>query len=511
MQSKKFFIKTKKNTLKFKNFIEKLYDIVYNICMSKIIGIDAGTTSIRSACYDTKTGKLKIVKQKTVDQYYPHLGWVEEDAEEIYLSTLLCLNDALDYSKLKAKGIGITNMRESVVAWDKITQKPLYRSIIWQCRRTKEYCESLTDEDKKLIKDKTGLVVDAYFSASKIRWLLDNVEAVKKALSENRLMVGTIETYLIYRLTEGKSFVTDVTNASRTMLFNIRTLDYDEELLNLFGIPRSILPEIVDNDATVGSYSYQGEVFPICGVIGDQQSALFGQGCLEEGSGKITYGTGMFILFNTGKKVAHSEKGILSTVAYKAGGEVRYALEGSVFNAGTAIQWLRDKMGIISDAKESELLANSVESSDGVRFVPAFTGLGAPNWKPDATGLLTGITRNTTRAHVVRSALEAMAFSARQLFSIMEEESGITLNKIRADGGAAQNGFLMGFQADELGVAVEVPSCTESTVLGAIKLCIKGLGLVDEGGLLKGKTYLPEKSHDEEYYDWLKAVERCVL
>lgn len=479
--------------------------------MSKIIGIDAGTTSIRSACYDTKNGKLKIIKQKSVDQYYPHPGWVEEDAEEIYLSTLLCLNDALDYTKLKAKGIGITNMRETVVAWDKFTQKPLYRSIIWQCRRTKDYCEALAGEAKALIKERTGLVVDAYFSASKIRWLLDNVDAVKDAYSEGRLMVGTIETYLIYRLTGGKSFVTDVTNASRTMLFNIHTLDYDETLLKLFGISRDILPDIVDNDASVGEYVYEGVSFPICGVIGDQQSALFGQNCLQAGTGKITYGTGMFMLFNTGSIITNSKNGILSTVAYKTKDGVCYALEGSVFNAGTAIQWLRDKMGIITDAAESELLANSVEDSGGVSFIPAFTGLGAPYWKPDATGLITGITRSTSRAHIVRAALEAMAFASRQLFSIMEDESGIKLKVIRADGGAAANGFLMGYQADELGVKVEVPASTESTVLGAIKLCIKGLSIDDYTGDGAVKAYEPKNSHDKEYNDWLKAVERCVL
>lgn len=485
--------------------------MVYNINMSKIIGIDAGTTSIRSACYDTKTGKLKIVKQKSVDQYYPRLGWVEEDAEEIYLSTLLCLNDALDYTKLKAKGIGITNMRETVVAWDKFTQKPLYRSIIWQCRRTKEYCEALDESVKRTIKEKTGLVVDAYFSASKIRWLLDNVEAVKEALNENRLMVGTVDSYLIYRLTEGKSFVTDVTNASRTMLFNIKTLDYDEELLKIFGIPREILPDVIDNDAVAGTYDYQGKSFPICGVIGDQQSALYGQGCLKIGTGKITYGTGMFILFNTGSNLTESKSGIISTVGFKVDGKVCYALEGSVFNAGTAVQWLRDKMGIITDAKESEMLANSVKNSDGVSFVPAFTGLGAPFWKPDATGLITGITRNTSRAHIVRAALEAMAFSARQLFSVMEEESGIKLLKIRADGGAAKNGFLMGFQADELSTDVEVPACTESTVLGAIKLCIKGLKIENDFKEEESKVFKPRQSHDEEYKNWLKAVERCIL
>lgn len=478
--------------------------------MSKIIGIDAGTTSIRSAVYDTKTGKLKIVKQKLVDQYYPHPGWVEEDAEEIFLSTLLCLNDALDSTNLKAKGIGITNMRETVICWDKVTQKPLYRAIIWQCRRTKDYCESMPKEQVELIKQKTGLVVDAYFSASKIRWLIDNVPEVKKALDEDRLMVGTVETYLIYRLTRGESFVTDITNACRTMLFNIHTLDYDDELLKMFGIPRSVLPDIIDNDKIAGYYCYQGEKFPICGVIGDQQSALYGQGCLEKGTGKITYGTGMFLLFNTGEKVADSKSGILSTVAYKVDGKVCYALEGSVFNAGSAIEWLKEKLGVITEAKESELLAKSVPDSDGVSFVPAFTGLGAPYWKPDATGLITGITRNTSKAHIVRASLEAMAFSARQLFEIMVAESHIDLKFIRADGGVAKNGFLMGYQADELGVNVEVPASTELTVLGAIKLCLKGLKLDETATFGEIKTYTPKVSHDKEYKNWLKAVDRCI-
>lgn len=479
--------------------------------MSKIIGVDVGTTSIRSACYETKTGKLKIIKQKTVDQYYPQIGWVEEDAEEIYLSTLLCVNEALDCTKLKAKGIGITNMRETVVAWDKITQKPLYRAIIWQCRRTKDYCESMPEEQKKAIKDKTGLVVDAYFSATKIRWLLDNSEEVKLAIEEDRLMVGTVESYLIYRLTGGKSFVTDITNASRTMLFNIHTLDYDDELLSLFGIPRKILPQIVDNDAVVGEYTYGGVNFKICGVIGDQQSALYGQNCLTEGLGKITYGTGMFLLFSTGDKPIYSPSGILTTVAYKVDGKVCYALEGSVFNAGTAIQWLRDKMGLITDSAESELMANSVKDTDGVSFVPAFTGLGAPYWKPEATGLITGITRNTSRAHIVRAALEAMAYSARQLFEIMVEESGIKLQSIRADGGVAKNQFVMAYQADELGCNVEVPKCTESTVLGAIKLCIKGLGISDCNLQDNITIFTPGEKHDKEYNNWLKACERCIL
>ena len=479
--------------------------------MSKIIGIDIGTTSVRSALLNADTGEFSIVKQKTIEQIYPNVGWVEEDAEEIYLSTMLCLNDALEQSSLTAKGIGITNMRETVVAWDKVTKRPLYNAIIWQCRRTKEYCESMPEKDKRLIKEKTGLVVDAYFSASKIKWLIDNVPQVKRALDKNRLMVGTVESYVVYRLTGGKSFVTDVTNASRTMLFNIHTLDYDDELLSLFGVPRSILPEIVDNDAVVGEYNYEGKSFPICGLIGDQQSALYGQDCTTPGSAKITYGTGMFLLFNTGSKIPCSDSGILSTVAYKVDGKPCYALEGSVFNAGTAIQWIRDKLGLITEASESEVMAYSVESTQGVCFVPAFTGLGAPYWKPDATGLITGITRDTGRAHIIRAALESMAFSARQLFALMQQDSGVKLDFIRADGGAAVNKFLMSFQADELGVEVKVPLNPESTVLGAIKLCLKGLGIESKG--LKDQTlvYKPNQPHDNEYKNWLKAVERCVL
>ena len=324
-------------------------------------------------------------------------------------------------------------------------------------------------------------------------------------------MVGTVESYLIYRLTGGKSFVTDITNASRTMLFNIHTLDYDDELLSLFGIPRKILPQIVDNDAVVGEYTYGGVNFKICGIIGDQQSALYGQNCLTEGLGKITYGTGMFLLFSTGDKPIYSPSGILTTVAYKVDGKVCYALEGSVFNAGTAIQWLRDKMGLITDSAESELMANSVKDTDGVSFVPAFTGLGAPYWKPEATGLITGITRNTSRAHIVRAALEAMAYSARQLFEIMVEESGIKLQSIRADGGVAKNQFVMAYQADELGCNVEVPKCTESTVLGAIKLCIKGLGISDCNLQDNITIFTPGEKHDKEYNNWLKACERCIL
>lgn len=480
--------------------------------MSKIIGIDAGTTSIRSAVYDTESGEFFVARQKAVDQYYPHPGWVEEDADEIYMSTLLCLEDAIEKIDFAAAGIGITNMRETVIAWDKKTQKPLYNAIIWQCRRTKDYCEGLSADQKALIKERTGLVVDAYFSASKIRWLIDNVKGVKRALSRGDLMVGTVESYVIYRLTGGKSFVTDVTNASRTMLFNIKTLDYDDDLLRLFDIPREILPKVIANDEIAGYYNYEGKDYPICGVIGDQQSALYGQECFTRGSAKITYGTGMFLLFNTGETLPRSESGILATVAYKAGGKVCYALEGSVFNAGTAIQWLRDKMGIITEAKESELLAKSVKSTEGVCFVPAFTGLGAPYWNPDATGLISGITRNTSRAHIVRASLEAMAFSCRQLFGIMEKESGVKLEYIRADGGAAANGFLMSFQADELGVNVHVPESTESTVLGAIKLCIRGLNLKDDHCIKDGKTYPPRYApHDKEYNNWLKAVERCML
>ncbi|HBK02693.1 MAG TPA: glycerol kinase [Clostridiales bacterium] len=479
--------------------------------MGYVIGLDVGTTSVRSAVYNADSGELTMVKQKSTEQFYPKIGWVEEDAEEIFLAASLCLEEAAD--KLEGEDIlalAITNMRETVVCWDSLTGKPLYNAIIWQCRRTKEYCEALSEEAKRTITDKTGLVVDAYFSASKIRWLLDNSEKVKAARKKGRLMVGTVDAYLIYRLTGLKSFVTDVTNASRTMLYNIKTLSYDKELLDIFGIEESVLPRVIDNDEIAGYVDLGGKNVPIAGVVGDQQAALYGQGCFSAGSAKVTYGTGLFMLFNTGEKFAKSKSGLISAIAFRTGKKTVYALEGSVFNAGTAVQWLRDKLGVITTAAESEALAKSVPSSDGVCFVPAFTGLGAPHWKSDSMGLITGLTRGSTKAHIVRAALESMAFSARQLIELMENESGAKLKVIKADGGASANGFLMQYQADQLGKEVIVPASSEATVFGAIRLALNTLGIKKPCDNEAFVLYKPGKRDDEAYEKYLSAVKRCV-
>lgn len=479
--------------------------------MGYIIGLDIGTTSVRSAIYDVVSGKLDMVKQKTTEQFYPQPGWVEEDAEEIFLAVSLCLEEAVD--KLEGKDIlalAITNMRETVVCWDSLTGKPLYNAIIWQCRRTKEYCESLSDEVKKTITDKTGLVVDAYFSASKIRWLLDNSEKVQQAKKKGRLMVGTVDAYIVYRLTGLKSFVTDVTNASRTMLYNIKTMSYDRELLDIFKIDEDILPRVIDNDEIAGYVDIYDKKVPIASIVGDQQAALYGQDCIKKGSAKVTYGTGLFMLFNTGSKLAKSDCGLISAVAYRTAKKTIYALEGSVFNAGTAVQWLRDKLGVITTAAESEVLAKSVPSSEGVCFVPAFTGLGAPYWKSDCVGLITGLTRGSTKAHIVRAALESMAYSARQLIELMEKESGAKLEVIKADGGASANGFLMQYQADQLSKEVIVPASSEATVLGTIKLAMNTLGIEVASGKESFVLYKPGKRDDVAYEKYLSAVKRCV-
>ena len=477
--------------------------------MSYIIGLDVGTTSVRSCLYEIESGEFSIVRQTPVAQIYPKPDWVEEEAEEIFLAAYMCLIDAADHASGKIKGVSVTNMRETVICWDSVTGKPLYNAIIWQCRRTKDYCESLPEETKRLIYQKTGLVVDAYFSASKIKFLIDNVPAVKRALNEGRLRVGTVDSYVIYRLTGGKSFVTDVTNASRTMLYNIHTCAYDDELLGIFGVPREILPKVLDNDKIFGHCKLNDEIVPIAGVIGDQQSALFGQNCLNKGSAKVTYGTGLFMLFNTADKVCVTDSGLLSTIAYRLDGKTVYALEGSVFNAGTAIQLLRDNFSLMTNAAESEWLAQSVDSNGGVYFVPAFTGLGAPHWRSDVKGLIYGLSRGSTKAHLIRASLEAMAFAARELFEIMQSESGISLDYVKADGGASANKFLMQFQANQLQVPVKVPTNKEATVLGSVKMCMRALGIKDDAkeDLV---TFTPDVCDDASYSGWLEAVRKCL-
>ncbi len=484
--------------------------------MNYIIALDEGTTSTRAVLYNLETQKIERIKSMQINQIYPKPSYVEQSALEIYSSSLAALVEVIDsVGAEKVLGIGITNQRETVIAWEKNSGKPLYNAIIWQCRRTAGYCKQIEEQYGELIKSKTGLKVDPYFSASKIRWLLDNSSEVQKALSENNLCFGTVETYLVYRLTGGKSFVTDYTNASRTMLFNIDTLCWDKDLLQIFGIPESALPKVVSPDEVVGEFVYQGKAIKIAGLAGDQQSAMVGQGCFERGSAKITYGTGLFMLANLGKERKNSEKGLVTTLGY--GKTPAYMFEGSVFNAGSAVQWLRDELDFFEKSETSEKLAISVPDSNGVYVVPAFTGLGAPYWVSEATGLITGITRGVNKAHITRAVLESMAYSAKDLCDVMVSEGGITLSEIRVDGGASKNNFLMQFQSDILNIAVDRPIERESTALGAVYLCEIALGLKTIEQICESRKseqrFLPSderQKYNRLYSGWLEAVTRCI-
>lgn len=490
--------------------------------MAYVVAIDEGTTSTRAILYDLEKNKIIAQKSSNIKQFYPELGYVEESASEIYAETLASLIEILesldDISEVK--GIGITNQRETVIAWDKKTGKPLYNAIVWQCRRTAEFMERINEKYGELIHRKTGLVCDAYFSASKMKWLLDNVPEIKSKNEKGELCFGTVDSFLCYKLTNGKAFVTDVTNASRTMLFNLETLTWDNELLKIFGISENSLPKIVMSDEKVGEFEYKGVKIPVCGIAGDQQAALVGQGCLSEGDSKITYGTGLFMLYNTGYKSIISQKGLVTTVGYGIGGKVSYAFEGSVFNAGSAVQWLRDNLGFFRRAGESEGLAKSVNSSEGVYVVPAFTGLGAPYWDPEARGMITGLTRSSTKAHITRATLEAIAYSAKDLVCVMEEESGGKLSELKCDGGASSNDFLMDFQANLIGVNVNRPEEKESTALGAAYLCAAGLGIIKPEDIsslrICEKLFTPsgaekdKEKYEKLYEGWKKAVKRCL-
>ncbi len=487
--------------------------------MKYILALDAGTTSVRAFVYELKTGKFVHGASQEIKQSFPKPGWVEQDANEIYYKAAYCLNECVRFAGAEnIAGIGITNQRETVVVWDRETGEPVCPAIVWQCRRTSEYCAAISKESVRKIRERTGLVPDAYFSASKIRWVLDNVPEARTLLEQGRLSAGTIDCYLVYKLTEGRVFATDVTNASRTMLFNIKTLDWDRELLNIFGLPCEILPEVYASDARFGETEIAGKRIPIAGVLGDQQAALFGQGCLGEGDGKITYGTGLFLLFNTGETCAESKRGMLTTIGYSAGGKTVYALEGSAFNAGSAVQWLRDGLGLLKTSAESEAVAESVTSNGGVYFVPAFTGLGAPYWNPDARGLFTGLTRSTGRAHMVRAVLESIAYAARDLSCCMEEDSGICLRELKCDGGASANNFLMQFQANVLGVSINRPVERESTALGAALMCAVSLGLISAQDIPRMRSseriFTPQGDREEYerfYQEYRRAVERTLL
>ena len=487
--------------------------------MKYLIALDAGTTSVRAFVYDLSEKKFVFRAQQEVGQSFPHPGWVEQDANEIYFKAAYVLNACARFAGDELAGVGVTNQRETVVLWDGVSGDPVCPAIGWQCRRTAAWCEALDEDTKELIHTRTGLVPDAYFSASKIRWALDHVPAAQAALRAGRLRAGTVDSYLIWKFTQGKSFVTDVTNASRTMLFNIRDLSWDAALLDRFSTPADILPEVRASDARMGEMMLGRRTVPLAGLAGDQQAALVGQTCFASGTGKITYGTGLFLLFNTGERCVSSASGLLSTIGYSVGGKTVYALEGSMFHAGSGVQWLRDGLGMISTAAESELLATSVPSTDGVYFVPAFTGLGAPYWAPGARALLTGVTRGTTKAHIVRAVLESIAYGARDLTDCMQQDSGLTLSGVRCDGGASANDFLMQFQADVLGVAVDRPAERESTALGAAMLCALSLGLTEEGQLpafrAAGQVFSPDPARREMcergYAGYRDAVRRALL
>ena len=446
-----------------------------------ILALDQGTSSSRAIVFDGH-GQAKAVSQKEFTQIFPKPGWVEHNPMEIWSSQAPVIAEAItsiDINGLNIAAIGITNQRETTIVWDAETGTPVYNAIVWQDRRTSEYCDSLKRDGRTdLIRSKTGLIIDAYFSATKIRWILDNVEGARQKAEEGKLRFGTVDTWLIWMLTRGEVHVTDVSNASRTMLFNIHTLEWDSELLTLFNIPESMMPQVKSSSEVYGytkTTLFAHEV-PIAGIAGDQQAALFGQMCTEPGSVKNTYGTGCFLLMNSGERPIMSSNNLLTTVAWKIGDKVNYALEGSIFVAGSVVQWLRDGLGIIKSSSEVEELAASVPDNGGVYFVPALTGLGAPHWDQYAKGSIYGISRGTTAAHIARAALEGIAFQTMDIVNAMQRDADITLKELKVDGGASRNNLLMQFQADILGTSVIRPTVTETTALGAAYLAGLAVG-----------------------------------
>ncbi|MCL6267603.1 glycerol kinase GlpK [Flagellimonas myxillae] len=446
-----------------------------------ILALDQGTTSSRAVVVNHK-GSIVAVSQKEFTQIFPKPGWVEHDPKEIWATQAGMAAEAVSQKGLKAEqisAIGITNQRETVVVWDKNTGEPVYNAIVWQDKRTAGYCDELKSQGRSdTIREKTGLVIDAYFSGTKVKWILDNVEGARDKAEAGDLLMGTIDTWLIWKMTEGNLHITDVTNASRTLLFNINSMDWDQELLDLLTIPKSMLPEVKQSCEIYGhtSPNFFASKIPIAGIAGDQQAALFGQMCTKQGMVKNTYGTGCFMLMNIGSKPIVSKNNLLTTVAWKMNGETTYALEGSVFIAGAVVQWLRDSLKIIKTSSEVEKLAASVNSSEGVYLVPAFAGLGAPYWNQHAQGTVFGLTRGSTDAHIARAALESIAFQTMDILRAMEADSGITINELRVDGGATVNNLLMQFQADVLDTVTVRPEVVETTVMGAAYLAGLAVG-----------------------------------
>ena len=440
-----------------------------------ILALDQGTSSSRAIVFD-HNGSIRAMAQKEFPQIFPRSGWVEHDPHQIWSSQAAVIAEAIssiDINGTNIEAIGITNQRETTIVWDRDTEEPVYNAIVWQDRRTSDYCNRVKEEGMEdMIRQKTGLIIDAYFSATKIKWILDNVPGARKRAEEGKLMFGTVDSWLVWRLTRGSVHVTDVTNASRTLLFNIYTLDWDQELLDYFGIPRSMMPEVKSSSEVYGhtTTTLFAHNVPIAGMAGDQQAALFGQMCVEPGAVKNTYGTGCFLLMNSGTKPILSKNRLITTVAWKIGDTVNYALEGSIFVGGSVVQWLRDNLHFFRSSADVEKLAASVPDTDGVYFVPALTGLGAPYWDPEARGIITGLSRGTTSAHIARAALEGIAFQTYDIVKAMEAESNLPICNLKVDGGASRNNLLMQFQSDLLNTQVLRPRITETTALGAAYL-----------------------------------------
>jgi glycerol kinase len=489
-----------------------------------ILALDQGTTSSRAIIFNKK-GEIVYISQKEFTQYFPKPGWVEHNANEIWGSILSVIATSLSESGIKPEqiaGIGITNQRETTVVWDKNTGQPVYNAIVWQSRQTADICEELKARglnDK--FREKTGLLIDAYFSGTKVKWILDNVEGAREKAERGELLFGTIDTWLIWKLSGGKAHVTDYSNASRTLMFNIHELKWDDELLEILTVPKSMLPEVRPSSeiyAHTVPYHFFGQEVPIAGAAGDQQAALFGQACYEEGMAKNTYGTGCFMLMNTGEKAVVSKHGLLTTIAWGLNGKVEYALEGSIFVAGSAIQWLRDGLRMLKNAADSEQYAERVESTEGVYVVPAFVGLGTPYWDSDVRGAIFGLTRGTQKEHFVRATLESLAYQTKDVLTAMEADSGISLKTLRVDGGAVKNNFLMQFQSDMLGVPVERPVVNETTALGAAYLAGLAVGYwKDQSEIAKqwniDRTFEPsmsEEKRNELYEGWKKAVKAAM-
>lgn len=489
-----------------------------------ILALDQGTTSSRAIIFD-HDGKIVTVAQREFKQYFPKPGWVEHNANEIWGSVLAVMAEAFgsaDIDPNEIAGIGITNQRETAVVWEKETGRPVYNAIVWQSRQTADICEELKAAGHSdMVRDKTGLLIDAYFSGTKVKWILDNVEGAREKAENGELLFGTIDTWLIWKLSGGKAHVTDYSNASRTLMYNIYEQKWDDELLDILTVPKSMLPEVKPSSEVYANtipYHFFGFEVPIAGAAGDQQAALFGQTCFEKGEAKNTYGTGCFMLMNTGEEAVKSDHGLLTTIAWGYNGKVEYALEGSIFVAGSAIQWLRDGLRMLKSAKDSEQYATRIESTDGVYVVPAFVGLGAPYWNSDVRGAIFGLTRGTEKEQLVRATIESLAYQTRDVLTSMESDSGINLKTLRVDGGAVSNNFLMQFQSDILNVPVERPEVSETTALGAAYLAGLAVGFWKDQAEVKEQWKLDKKSdpnmdesHREALYKgWQHAVKATM-